>query len=121
AQIVLKNKDARQAIKLLTEANGMLDTWLGHFNLGRAYLDAGAFVQADSEFDLCITRRGEALSLMDEGPTFGLFPAVYYYQGRVREALKTASYADSYREYLKIRGNSTEDPLVPEVRKRAGN
>jgi len=45
---------------------------------------------------------------------------VYYYQGRVREALKYPSFADSYREYLKIRGNSTEDPLLPEVRKRAG-
>jgi len=39
----------------------------------------------------------------------------------VREELKTASFADSYREYLKIRGASTEDPLVPQVRKRAGN
>ncbi len=79
------------------------------------------FVQADSEFDLCITRRGEALTVMDEGPTYGLFPIVYYYQGRVREELKTASFADSYREYLKIRGASKEDPLVPEVRKRIGN
>ena len=99
----------------------MLDTWLGHFNLGRAYLEAGEFVQADSEFDLCITRRGEALNLMDEGPTYGVFPIVYYYHGRVREEMKTASFADSYREYLKIRGESKEDPLVPEVRKRAGN
>ena len=58
---------------------------------------------------------------MDEDPTYGLFPVVYYYQGRVREELKTASFADAYREYLKIRGQSTEDPLVAEVRKRIGN
>ena len=99
AQIAMKKKDPRQAIKILTDANGVLDTWPGHFTLGRAYFDAGMFVQADSEFDLCITRRGEALTMMDEGPTYGLFPIVYYYQGRVREALKTASFADSYREY----------------------
>jgi serine/threonine protein kinase/tetratricopeptide (TPR) repeat protein len=121
AQIALKKKDPHQAIKILTDANNVLDTWLGHFNLGRAYLEDGKLVEADSEFDLCIARRGEALTVMDEGPSYGIFPSVYYYQGRVREGLKTANFADSYREYLNIRGQSQEDPLVPEVRKRAGN
>ena len=121
AQIALKKGEPQEAIKILTDANNVLDTWLGHLTLGRAYFDAGKFVEADSEFDLCITRRGEALTVMDEGFTFGLFPIVYYYQGRVRQELKTASFADSYREYLKIRGESVQDPLVPEVRKRAGN
>ena len=74
-EIALKSGDARQAIKILTEANGVLDTWLGHFDLGRAYLAADAFPQADSEFDRCIKRRGEALSLfLDEEPTYGYFP-----------------------------------------------
>ena len=119
--IALKDGDARLAVKLLLEANGVLDTWLGHFDLGRAYLQAGAFVQADSEFDSCIKRRGEALALlMDEEPTYGYFPPVYYYQGLVREQLKNAGFAESYRAYLGIRGKSTEDPLLPEVRKRAG-
>ena len=56
----LKNGDARQAIKVLTEANTLLDTWIGHFDLGRAYLAAEAFTQADAEFDRCLKRRGEA-------------------------------------------------------------
>ena len=60
----------------------MLDTWIGHFELGRAYLAASAFPQADSEFDRCLRRRGEALSLfVDEEPTYGYLPTVYYYQG----------------------------------------
>jgi tetratricopeptide (TPR) repeat protein/predicted Ser/Thr protein kinase len=119
--IALQSGNAREAIKTLTEANGLLDTWFGHFDLGRAYLAAGAFPQADSEIDRCIARRGEALSLMDEGATYGQFPFVYYYQGRVREELKTASFADSYRQYLKIRAESTEDPLMSDVRRRAGS
>ena len=87
-EAALKNGDARGAIKALTEANTLLDTWIGHFDLGRAYLEAGAFTQADSEFDRCIKRRGEALSMfLDEEPTYGFFPPVYYYQGRVREGL----------------------------------
>jgi Tfp pilus assembly protein PilF len=120
-EVALKNGDARQAIKILTEANTLVDTWIGRFDLGRAYLDAGAFTQADSEFDRCLKRRGEALSLfLDEEPTYGYFPPIYYYQGRVREGLKTAGFAESYRAYLNIRGNSSEDPLVREVRLRTG-
>jgi len=119
--IALRNRNAFEAVKILSEANGILDTWLGHFDLGRAYFEAGEFAQADSEFERCITRRGEALSLLvDEEATYGYFPFVYYYRGRVREALNTAGFADSYREYLKIRGTSTEDPLLPEVRRLAG-
>ena len=121
-ELALKNGDARQAIKLLTDANTLLDTWIGRFVLGRAYLEAGAFVQADSEFDRCIKRRGEAISLfVDEDPSFGYFPAVYYYQGRVREGLKNAGSTESYRGYLAFRGESTEDPLLADVRRRAGN
>ena len=119
--IALKAGDPRLAIKVLAEANALLDTWIGHFDLGRAYLDAGAFAQADSEFDRCLKRRGEALALfMDEEPTYGYFPPVYYYQGRVREALKNEGFAESYRAYLTIRGQSKEDSLLPEVRRRAG-
>jgi tetratricopeptide (TPR) repeat protein len=119
--VFLKNGDPRQAIKVLTEANGLLDTWIGHFDLGRAYLDAGMFAQADSEFDRCIKRRGEALALfIDEEPTYGYLPPVYYYQGRAREGLKTEGFSESYREYLDIRGQSKEDPLLPDARRRAG-
>jgi tetratricopeptide (TPR) repeat protein len=120
-EAALKNGDTQQAIKLLTDANSMLDTWIGHFDLGRAYLKAKAFVQADAEFDRCITRRGEALSLMDEDPTYGHFPIVYYYQGLVRQQMNTAGFADSFREYLKIRGAAGDDPLLPEVRRLAGS
>ena len=119
-ETALHNGDARQAIKSFSDANAVLDTWIGHFDLGRAYLAAGAFTQADSEFDRCLKRRGEALALfIDEEPTFGYFPPVFYYQGRVREGLRNARFAESYRAYLDIRGKSTEDPLLPEVRRRA--
>jgi len=120
-ELALKNKDARQAVKIFSDANGLLDTWIGHFDLGRAYLEISQFAQADSEFDRCLKRRGEALALfIDEEPTFGYFPPVYYYQGRAREGMKTEGFAQAYRTYLNIRGKSSEDPLLPEVRRRAG-
>lgn len=111
----------RVAVEKLTAANTLFESWIGHFDLGRAYLAAKAYPQADSEFDRCITRRGEALSLfLDEEPTYGYFPSAYYYQGLVREGLRSTNFADSYRAYLDLRGNSKEDPLVADARKRAG-
>jgi len=119
-EAALKAGDARGAVKLFTGANTLLDTWNGRFDLGRAYLAIGAFPEADSEFDRCIKRRGEALGLFWDLPTYSYFPPVYYYQGRAREGMKNAGFAESYKKYLSIRGNSAEDPLVAEVRRRVG-
>src|SRR5262249_35259502 len=121
--VALKGGETGKAIKAFAEANELLDTWMGHFDLGRAYLQArpGQFVQADSEFDNCVRRRGEAMALfLDEEPTWSYFPPVYYYQGLAREGMKTEGFIDSYRTYLSIRGTSKEDPLLPEIRRRMG-
>jgi tetratricopeptide (TPR) repeat protein len=119
-EIALKNGDGREAVALFTAANNLLDTWIGRFDLGRAYVEIGRFAEADSEFDRCIKRRGEALSLFLDFSTYGYFPPVYYYQGRAREGMKTAGFAESYKKYLSIRGKAGEDPLLAEVRKRLG-
>jgi tetratricopeptide (TPR) repeat protein len=119
--IALKRKDSKEAINQITAANQMLDTWIGRFELGRAYLEAGEFTEADSEFDQCVMRRGEAIELfMDNVPSYAYFPPVYYYQGRVREGMKSEGFADFYRTYLNIHKQSSEDPLVPEIRRRIG-
>jgi eukaryotic-like serine/threonine-protein kinase len=122
-EIALKAGDARKAVTLLQDANQQFDTWIGHFELGRAYLEVGgAETRADSEFDDCLKRRGEVISLfLDEEPTYGYLPSVYYYQGLGREQIGTTGYRDSYKQYLAIRGSSNEDRLVPEIRKRVGN
>ncbi len=120
-EAALKEHDSKQAIQLLTEAKNLMDTWVGRFDLGRAYLEAGAFAEADSEFDRCLKRRGEALEIfMDDMPTYSYLPLVYFYQGRDREGLKSSGFAESYRTYLSIRGNSSEDPFVPEIRAHLG-
>ena len=119
--MALKRKDSNEAIRQITAANNLLDTWIGHFDLGQAYLEAGAFTEADSQFDQCMKRRGEAIELfLDNTPTYTYFPPVYYYQGRVREGMKSEGFADFYKSYLSLRGQSTEDPLVAEIRRRIG-
>ena len=84
-------------------------------------MEAGAFTDADSEFERCIKRRGETMELfIDDIPTYEYFPPVYYYIGRVREGLKSSGFAESYKAYLNIRSKAGEDPWLPEVRRRAG-
>src|SRR5437867_2311868 len=118
-EIALQKGDPRRAIKVLVEANTNANFWIGHFVLGRAYLEAGAFPDADSEFDLCLKRRGEALALfVDESPTFAYFPATVYSLGRSREGLKSAGFGEFYKKYLSIREKAGEDLLIPEIRKR---
>ena len=118
-EVALKEHHPGQAIQMFTEARDLSDTWLGRFDLGRAYLEAGAFTEADSEFDRCIKRRGEVLELfMDDVPTYSYLPVVYYDQGRDREGLKSPGFEQFYLTYLSIRGQSTEDPLLADIRRR---
>jgi eukaryotic-like serine/threonine-protein kinase len=118
-EAALQEHDTNQAIELLNEAKERSDTWLGRFDLGRAYLEAGAFTEADAEFERCIQRRGEVLELfMDDVPTYSYLPPVYYYQGRDHEGLKSPDFSTFYRTYLDIRGQSTQDPLVADIRKQ---
>jgi tetratricopeptide (TPR) repeat protein len=117
-EALLKSGDAHGAVKAFTDANGLLDTWMGRFDLGRAELEAGDFVGADSDFDRCFKRRGEALAMFLDLPTYGYFPPVYYYQGRAREGMKSEGAAEYYKKYWSIRGKAGEDPLLPEVRRR---
>jgi Flp pilus assembly protein TadD len=49
--LALQRGDKNEAINMFTGANQLVDTWIGHFELGHAYLEAGMFVEADSEFD----------------------------------------------------------------------
>jgi hypothetical protein len=120
--IALRDGDPRQAMTLLREANDLFDTWIGAFDLGRASLAAGLFPQADGSFDTCLNaRRGEALALfVDEEPTYAYLPAAYYYQGLAREGLGTAGFRESYDDYLRIRGQSVEDPFAKDLRERIG-
>jgi tetratricopeptide (TPR) repeat protein/predicted Ser/Thr protein kinase len=119
--LALQRGQKNEGIKMFTDANQLLDTWIGRFELGRAYLEAGLFVEADSEFDRCMKRKGEVLEIFqDNVPTFAYVPPLYYYQGRVREGLKSPGFAEAYRTYLGIRGKATEDPFVVDIRRRLG-
>src|SRR5271165_3927754 len=115
----LKKGNARDALNSFQEAQKLADTWLGHFDMGRAYLDAGAFTEASSEFDLCLKRRGEATSIfLVDVPSYHVLPPVYYYQGRAREGLNSPGAAESYKTFLAIKEKGAGDPLVADAQRR---
>jgi serine/threonine protein kinase/tetratricopeptide (TPR) repeat protein len=119
-EMSLKRGDAKKAIALFLEAQKLSDTWIGQLDLGRAYLEVGAFPEADSELEECLKRRGEASALyLDDVPTFRALPPVYYYLGRAQEGLKSPGATDSFKTFLAIKEKGQDDdPLVQDAQRR---
>jgi tetratricopeptide (TPR) repeat protein len=117
--VELKRGRVQEAIRLLREAQNLSDTWLGRLELGRAYVEVGAYTEAYSELEAALNRRGEATAVfLDDIPTYRYLPAVYYYLGRSQEGLNSPAATESYQTFLDIKENSDQDPLVTDARKR---
>ena len=116
----LKRGEARAAVADFEAAVKLADGWLGRFGLGRAYLAAGAYDLAQTEFLTCEKRRGEATTVMlDDIPTYRFMPPVRYYIGRAQEGLfGAASAADSYKAFIAVKEKGDEQGLVADARRR---
>jgi len=118
-EIRMAKGDFPGAIGLFQEAQALVDMWLGHFALGRVYLKAEAFTEAYSEFELCLKRRGEVLSIFfDDVPSYRYLPPLYYYLGRAQEGLGSPAASESYQKFLSIKEKGKGDPLVEDARRR---
>jgi serine/threonine protein kinase/tetratricopeptide (TPR) repeat protein len=118
-ELRMERDDFPGAIKLFQESQTLVDMWPCHFSLGRAYLRAEAFTEAYSEFELCLKRRGEALSIFfDDVPSCRYLPLIYYYLGQAQEGLGSPAASESYQKFLAIKERAEGDPLVEEVRRR---
>jgi tetratricopeptide (TPR) repeat protein len=119
----LKRGEARAAVENFTAAQKVLDSWIGHFGLGRAYLTASDFTNAQTEFDACITRKGEATNILaDDIPTYRFMAMVRYYMGRAQEGqgspAATAAAQESYKAFVAMKQKGDEQGLVADARKR---
>jgi serine/threonine protein kinase/tetratricopeptide (TPR) repeat protein len=116
--ISLSRGQRMEAIQSFEKAQKISNSWLGHFYLGKAYLQNGSFTEADSEFELCLKRRGEASAVfLDDVPTFRLVPPVYYFLARAQEGLKSPAAAETYRTFLKMQPSGTGE-LIADARRR---
>jgi len=119
-EMSLNRGDVTDAVRFFREAQSLVDTWLGRFLLGRAFLEAGAYAEAYTELDLCLKRRGEATSVfMNDLPSYRYFPPVCYYLGRAQQGLSSDAAAESFRQYLRIKEKGDAgDALVDDARAR---
>ncbi|MBZ5579849.1 MAG: protein kinase [Acidobacteriia bacterium] len=117
--VKLRHKDYQEAVSALQAARKLSDTWLGRQVLALAYVEAGAFPEAESEADNCVQRRGEATAVFfDDEPSLRYLPAAYYYRGRAREGLHVASAAADFRTFLQTKAQSQSDPMVTDAKRR---
>ena len=122
AEYELSRGRARESLQFNADSRKFADTWMGRYDAALAYLNAGAFAEADSELEVCLKRRGEATALfLDESPTYYLFPPVYYYLGRAQEGLKSPAAADSFKQFLAVKAKGAGDPMIADARRRLGS
>jgi tetratricopeptide (TPR) repeat protein len=119
-EIIKKKGKFHEAIELFNQAQEILDTWLGRFSLGKAYLDVKAFPDAHKELDSCLKRHGEAASVFfNDVPSLHYLPLIHYYLGRAQEGLGSPAAKESYQKFLKIKENADKgDPLVEDCLRR---
>ena len=123
AEASLARGDARAAVGGFSEALKISDSWIGRYGLGRAYLAAGVFTDAQTEFDTCLSRKGEATTLLlDDIPTYRYMGWLQYYMGRAQEGQGSptakAAALESYRTFLAIKQKGDEGGLVADARRR---
>jgi serine/threonine protein kinase/tetratricopeptide (TPR) repeat protein len=118
-EMSMKKGNFQEAIGLFEESQKLLDTWLVHLSLGKAYLEAKAYARAHQQFEICLKRQGEATSVFfTDVPSYYYFPPVHYYLGRALEGLGSAAASDSYQKFLQIKLKGVEDWMVLDARRR---
>ena len=86
--LALRDKRTVDAVDALKSALGFADLWLVRYMLGEAYLAAGYPAEAKSEFEACVTRRGEVTALfLDDTPTYRYYAPVPWQLAAANAAL----------------------------------
>lgn len=122
-ELALQRKRVPEAVQAFQDGQKLLDSWIAHFLLGRAYLQAGHFPEALSELEVCLKRRGETTDLLfADTSTLRYLPPLYYWLGLAQEGVGTKQAAhESFQEFLKLRADAEPgDPLVTDARRRSG-
>ena len=123
-ELALRRGRLPEAIEALRDGQQRHDSWFTHFLLGRARMEAGQFVEALAEFQLCVDRQGEATDLfIDDKSTIRYFAPAYYWLGRAQEEVGAVSAAqESYQAFLALRTDADPaDPLATDALGRAGS
>ncbi len=119
--IALKQKRVSDAVDAYREARKQHDSWIVHFSLGRAYVEADHFAEAFPELDTADKRSSEAADLFDSNvSSLRYLPPLYYWLGRVHEGLGAMDASQkSYQRYIDIRkDDDSADKLLADAKQR---
>ena len=118
--VEIRRGDFAEAVVRFKSAALRVDSWLARYGLGRAYLEAGAFAQAQDEFERVEKRRGEATDAFHNGsPTYRVYPPAKYYLARTQMGTRSPLAIESYRAFLATQ-RSDGNPLTAEARRQLG-
>ena len=75
------------AVDALRSGIALTNSWLLRLYLGRAYFEAGRYIEALDEFEVCMERRGEAAALFldDDEPTWRYMAKLNSWIAKARE------------------------------------
>jgi tetratricopeptide (TPR) repeat protein len=118
--MAMKRRNFSDAVTRFKSASAKVDAWITRYALGRAYLEAGAFAQAQEELETAARRRGEAADVfLETVPSYRLYGDLLYYLARTQEALKSPGATETYKAFL-AQKKGTDDPLIADARRRVG-
>jgi tetratricopeptide (TPR) repeat protein len=120
-QIALKDGRLADAFDRFRDAQSRYDSWLGHYLLGRAHLEAQQTVEAIGEFQRCLDRKGEATDVfIDDKSTLHDLPPVYYWMGVANQQIGgTEAARTNLQRYVDLRaGADPPDPLAADAQRR---
>jgi len=123
AELALRKGRLAEALEPLREAWQEYDVWFAHYLSGLAYFEAGHYPEAIDEFNVCVSRKGEATDVfLVDSATLRYFPPALYWLGRAQEALGSGDAArDSFTAYLDLRGDADPpDDLAADAAARLG-
>jgi tetratricopeptide (TPR) repeat protein len=87
--VAIEEKRYADALDAIRAGITLTDSWLSRFYLGRAYFEAGHYLEALDEFESCMERKGEATALFleDDEPTYRYMAELKTWLDKSREAL----------------------------------
>jgi tetratricopeptide (TPR) repeat protein len=120
-ELAMQHKQLPAAVEAFQQAQKLHNSWISHFLLGRAYLEAGHNGEALAEFETCKVRQGETADLMfADTPTLRYLPPLFYWLARAQQGMGMQSAAkENLDRFLAVRGRSDEDPMVREAKRTA--
>jgi tetratricopeptide (TPR) repeat protein len=118
-EIALKGRQPGVAVNAFREGQKIADVWLGRFDLGVAYVEAGHYAEALAELEIAHKRRAEVTAIfLDDVPSFRRLVPLYYWLARAQQGLGISTAEANYKTFLLLRPAATKNPLAVDAERR---